>query len=381
VTALDGLRGLAALAVVFHHTLIASSAALYAQYENLPRAPTGSLIWWLSDTPLHIFWAGQEAVIVFFVLSGFVLAIPAVKLGVKWFDVSYYPRRLARLYLPVWGALIFASVLHLIQSRHAVAGASPWLNLHSVPMTLFGGLQTASLASWASDFQFTSVLWSLRYEVVFSVLLPGLLLLAVYTRSRPWWALLLAIECFLIMGVWGQNFEVLRYMPVFVLGMLMAFHMDRLNVRLHRLTQGIPAGASAVLAICLLTVSYWTENVGAETASALAYLGVILGACLLVWLGLSAPAVRRLLDRRVVQWAGSRSFSLYLVHEPIVVTVAFALGGKPNVGEFILIVVPLSLLSAEIFWRVVERPAIRVARWLGDQSVAVTHGAPIAVKP
>ena len=38
----------------------------------------------------------------------------------------------------------------------------------------------------------------------------------------------------------------------------------------------------------------------------------------------------RWLETRPMQAVGRRSFSLYLVHEPIVVATAFALGGRPS---------------------------------------------------
>lgn len=56
----DSLRGLAAVSVVLCHLL-----------------PLGNytLINTLDKTPFHLLWAGHEAVILFFILSGFVLSL------------------------------------------------------------------------------------------------------------------------------------------------------------------------------------------------------------------------------------------------------------------------------------------------------------------
>jgi peptidoglycan/LPS O-acetylase OafA/YrhL len=75
-----------------------------------------------------------------------------------------------------------------------------------------------------------------------------------------------------------------------------------------------------------------------------------------------------------MQWLGSRSFSLYLVHHPIVL--AFAYGfHAPSFVMLLALAVPASLLGAELLHRVVERPCHRVARAVGAQVAARTTGA------
>jgi peptidoglycan/LPS O-acetylase OafA/YrhL len=74
------------------------------------------------------------------------------------------------------------------------------------------------------------------------------------------------------------------------------------------------------------------------------------------------PRTRRLLARRPVAWAGSRSYSLYLVHEPIVVLAAFALGGAPTLPLLVVVAVPPVVLLTEGFFRLVERPSHALSR-------------------
>jgi len=148
VHALDGLRGLAALVVVLHHALLASAPNLASVYSVSPSASLGKVEWLLAYTPLHIVWAGQEFVVVFFVLSGFVLSLPAVR-GKQQPASSYYPSRLLRLYIPVWGALAFAAVMHVAVNHRAVDGASFWLNTHSQALGLGGLTREATLVTGA----------------------------------------------------------------------------------------------------------------------------------------------------------------------------------------------------------------------------------------
>lgn len=72
LTSLDGLRGLAALVVLAHHALLTMSGFSSVYWAE----PFPSWVTPFAYTPLHALWAGQEAVLVFFVLSGAVLMVP-----------------------------------------------------------------------------------------------------------------------------------------------------------------------------------------------------------------------------------------------------------------------------------------------------------------
>jgi peptidoglycan/LPS O-acetylase OafA/YrhL len=379
VRSLDGLRGVAALVVVVHHVLLVSSPALANPYRSdaAPRPPTGSLDWWLSDTPLHIVWAGPEAVIIFFALSGFVLAIPAVRRGGGWLDRSYYPRRLLRLYLPVWGAMIVAVAIRATHSTTSVRGAT-WVLNDDPSVTLSGVVHTASVVDPAgTTMQFTGVLWSLQWEMLFSLLLPALLVIPLLTAKRVGLAAAVAGAALLVVAVgvshqsWGQPSGFLQYMPVFVLGTLFAFHHERFRRRDGSHPRSFVTATTGVAAVGLLTVGYWTEGRGMASASWPQEIGIVVGALLALWLALNSPALIRLFETRVGQWLGSRSFSLYLVHYPIVAALAFAYGGRPHGWLLLLTAVPAALVGAELFWRAVEHPATSLARRAGDAAVTV----------
>jgi peptidoglycan/LPS O-acetylase OafA/YrhL len=358
---LDGLRGVAALIVVFGHTAIASSKSFAA--TDLPSthaAHVGSLNWFVTRTPLVIFLAGSEMVLIFFVLSGYVLALPAVIRGSSWLDISYYPRRLARLYIPAWAALIFGGCLHELHRRR-VPDASWWLNSHAGGLSIVDGLRNATLLFQSDAAAFTSVIWSLRDEVIFSLLLPLILLVVLWARKSAILSALLAAFCFIAMIVAADRGADLRYMPLFVIGSLMAFNIHRLPKRLPKVAFPV----ACVFCACLITTSYMTSNRGSGTATGLPYLCNTLGSCLAVWIAIVSPQARHLLTRRPVLWLGSRSYSLYLIHEPIVVGIAFLLGGHESVILLFSIAVPLSLIAADLFWRLIESPSIRFARALG----------------
>jgi peptidoglycan/LPS O-acetylase OafA/YrhL len=72
IDALDSVRGLAAFTVVTLHAL-----TVYPTFRYLDHSSFG---WLVTRTPLVLFYAGHEAVILFFVPSGFVLALPYLSL-------------------------------------------------------------------------------------------------------------------------------------------------------------------------------------------------------------------------------------------------------------------------------------------------------------
>lgn len=354
IAALDGLRGLAAVAVLTHHVLLASSPAFTNAHFAVGRPPVGALEWSLIYTPLHLLWAGSAWVIVFFVLSGLVLSRPYA--GGRPFSARrYYPHRLLRLYLPVWGAIALAVVLHRANPAGPVDGASLWLNSHLAGLSRSVLGPDLLLTGAAGDGGFFSVLWSLHWEVVFSLLLPAFLLAAGLARRYP---LAVAALAFALLGAapasgWAQ------VMPCFALGVILA-------------QRPAPALAPVLLAGTAalgLTAQWWLQLPLAETAWAFAHLYPVLvaaGACAAVLLALRPGPARSALERAPAQWAGARSFSLYLVHEPLVVALAFAVGGTPPVALFAVMAIPAALIAADLFHRAWERPMHRLSRRAGE---------------
>ena len=353
LAALDGLRGLAALVVLLHHAMYTNP-----DFPGTPgsgSAPTGSPMWWISYTPLKLFTAGWESVIVFFVLSGLVVSLPVVRRG--GFDwIAYFPRRVVRLMVPVVAAAVVAAgFVAAIPQRPTQSGT--WLSDSSTPN--FGWEYIVK--AWdllGGDGQIDNPLWSLRWELIFSLALPVFAVAAIAVRK--WWLGGLAAAVVLTwLGVRAGS-GALSYLPAFFVGGLLAVRLDavgdfadRLNARRirHLAWPAIALGSAALM------IAPWLFGSGVgDTPELVAVLkGMMpLAAAGLVVSSLGWRPLSRLFGSRPLQFAGAISFSLYLVHVPILIFSTYLFAGQTWYVP-LLFGVPVALLVAVGFRWLIEK--------------------------
>ena len=358
LAALDGLRGVAALVVLLSHVVMASVGAISATIV-VGGDPEG-LAWWFTRTPLAVLWAGPELVVVFFVLSGFVLTRALRDRPVPL--AAFLAGRAVRLYLPVWVSLGVAALLVVLVPRAPGLAAGHdtglWLDVYARP----AGAEAVArdLALVRSDHvgqigTLNGVLWSLRWEVLFSLALPFLM---VFRRAIARLALPVVALSLVAVDVGSGTHPSLRYLPAFAIGMALALHEPRIRALRDELAgRGVTLGVA--VAACLLSADLWLP--GAVRATGPGGTLVLAGAALAVALPMLFARVERVLTRAPVLWLGSRSFSLYLMHLPVLLAFAYGLDG-PGFGVLLATAVPASLLAAEVFHRAAERPCHALAR-------------------
>lgn len=379
---MDGLRGIAALVVVIHHALLIHPT-LELQYEVGQRGPAmGTALWWFTSTPVHLVWAGGEAVLVFFVLSGLVLALPYLNgdRAPQW--ERYFPRRIVRLYLPVIAAVILAATALRMLLPHPIDGANPLLakGLQAIrPVAVF-----QDLALVGSPGRVIGPLWSLKWEVIFSLVLPAFVIGAQVVRGRGWLALATLIAIMLGGGLVSE--PALFYLPVFALGVLLAGSVEPIAALCRRARPWQWAVVIVVAADLLMSrwillgLPVFAPLVRHERLfDSVTSVAGALGAAMAVVVAWRCPLVVTILETRVIDWLGVRSFSLYLLHWPIMIIVAVAFGGWHPVG--VVVAIAGSLLVTELFYRLVERPGIDLARRVGAAAGALAWNARPAANP
>lgn len=373
---LDGLRGVAALIVLVHHSLLTIPAFAAPYFDEAANRAAGTWEWWVTRTPLHLFWEGTGAVYVFFILSGMVLTLPVLKSGAFAWKV-YYSQRLVRLYVPIWAAVAFAVATILLVPR-TTEMASAWIQDRPTDVSKLAIVRDLTLVT--DNGGLASPLWSLQWEILFSLLLPLFVFIAVKTRRV---AVPMIALCLAVIAVGGAE-EWVRFMPMFLIGALLATMLPRLA----RLADYLDArrgsnliwAVAAAAGLALLVANWLLLPVDVATPVRVAVFGLTaFGAVLVVLVAAYWGWARRLLETRLVQWLGAISFSLYLTHEPIVIASAHFFGPGQEVLA-ILVAAPVALIVAQVFFLVVERPSHKLAKSVGRRFAPPRGDArPVAV--
>lgn len=308
---LDALRGMLAVYVALGHCRwllwsghAAWAAAPHAAWEALPAYASGLLRY------------GREAVMVFFVLSGFFIHYRAADArGREQFrTVPFYRRRWHRLAAPYFFALAITVVCDWI-------GRSWWPTLYEartgdvVVDTAFilGGYSPASLvpallllpSSFGRDFGSNGPLWSIAFEAVYYALYP--LWLWVRSRSAMVAFGVIPVACVLMALVPVRSFPVmvLTYYPIWLVGALLAEQV---------VTAGLPR--RAILSGAALFAAGAGVYVLVDALLLRVMASIVFGAGLVLAFGGAQSRDRLVLP--LFEHLGVRSYTIYIVHFPIV---------------------------------------------------------------
>lgn len=280
---------------------------------------TGGFLWQLNGL-------GHEAVVYFFVLSGFVIAYVTDGKESTW--TEYGLNRAARIYSVALPALLLTIVCDLFGRNYNLAAYTQWGG--EVRDPLFTVLNAVFFVneSWSKFPVFSNLpYWSLGYEVWYYVLFGVLL----FSRGIKRWAL--ASLCLLIMGL-----SVVLYLPIWMLGV--ACYRYSRSVCWSRLTalSVFALSAGLITVLCLPgvqhSINHSAYSVVGETFVALLFepaeqfaadyfLGLAIALHLVAAAAL-APHVNVFgaAITRGIRYLAAHTFSLYLYHMPLLFLVA-----------------------------------------------------------
>ena len=352
IPALDGLRGIAAFLVVIHHAALIN--ATYFDWEMataLGKLTPSSLVF----LPLGL---GVEAVFLFFVLSGYVLRKAYTEQSAA--TMSYFGSRMIRLYIPIWGALAIGLAVHLLILFRGGIEGTPWLTSHAFDLNARDLVRDFVIVDGTTAVN--SSAWSMQYEIIFSLLLPVVLVVTSWAGARWIFMTVAALGVFLLM--FAATDVLTTYLGMFIAGALLA------EVRIPRL-RGTVAVVLAVIALLFFTtrrtIPIWTEQAfGWENWQWFA--SVTIASMIFIALAVGNTTTDRMLSSRIPQYVGLRSYSLYLVQAPVIVgttiLLTWGLGTSDVQSWWSFVVIAASLVVGVVFFRAVELPSHKLARKL-----------------
>jgi peptidoglycan/LPS O-acetylase OafA/YrhL len=338
---LDGIRGVAALAVVLHHLGVGQTVQI-----------------------------GHFAVMIFFVISGYCItaSVESCRRSGAGFR-EFMLKRLRRIYPPYILAIVFFAVTRWVKSARnpSFEFKPPFLDW----------VQNLTLTQWVSTLfhptqwpaqnhkVFVAAFWSLNYEEQF-YLVMGLALVVASLSRVPIIISVLTVSIvglvwnWLIPGNWICGLFT-EYWLHFALGSTLFYVLCRFTSKAHRAAFLI---VIAVLGIaCLSRVLLHTANVLFDMRAMieLSFLSAI--TLMLYFLRPLSRGISRLQLWRPFAALGAISYSLYLIHQfnltLVDATAHKLLPANPPQVLLVMCSLALFLLLATMFWALCERPFLR----------------------
>ncbi|HZZ65816.1 MAG TPA: acyltransferase [Candidatus Baltobacteraceae bacterium] len=317
----DGLRAVAVLLVIMHHVMLHSTI--------LPHpVPFAGLA--------HFMLEGAHGVDVFFVLSGFCLSYPLLQRvrrnGETTFEVCrYFSKRIVRIVPPYYAALALFLIV-------VPGGGAP---LEVLKQMLF--------LDWHTHFVNGSF-WTLCVEFRWYIVFPAILILWV---RAPKVFTALALFTVLAYGFTRLHAPDIGTLLPFMLG-IVAADIEIRHLRIDPLLWAVLPVAILCGAVLEQSASMPSPQ-GAESSIFFVQTnaGWQIAAFMLVLAGGRLQILRRMLCLRPLVAIGTASYSIYLVHEPVVGWIDQHARLAP--AATMALAYSAALLAGFMFWAAVER--------------------------
>lgn len=380
---IEGMRGVAALFVVISH---------FCSMVDAKFLDTGKSIAdpWLKAL-MSPFWNSHLAVAAFIVLSGFSLQYGLYQRGNgRVYGLGNFFKRRALRILPAYYACLALSYWVCLQVTIPQGEIYPFKNY--TPVTTDNLLAHIFLIhNWSPDWMYkiNGVLWSIGLEAQLYLLFPWLILVM---QKRSPLALLAAVAiptALIVTYVPGAGKTYSWFAILFAFGMLAAHFSYRPNLKI---------GPNATTGIALSVVGALT------TAGILAYnisRGVMIDAVTLIWsditFGLAtatflyaatvAPGswLEKIFSAKALVKVGIFSYSLYLVHHPILQIVyvnkpEFVLGPEWTMLYLFVVGLPTIVAISWVFSLLFERPFVKSRLPIGEYAEAEVARIPLPLQ-
>jgi peptidoglycan/LPS O-acetylase OafA/YrhL len=358
---LDGWRGLAALYIMLIHINRYMGDELPVFFLILGK----------------VLRYGHFAVVVFIVLSGYVLMLPIVRsqsgyLSGGW--LTYLKKRSRRILPPYYIALGFSILLGVFIVQLENFSIFQWhespeygefhprfsLNDVFTHLLLIHNFSRSTLGS------INAPMWSVAVEWQIYLLFP-LLLLPVWRRFNLFSVVVVAYLVGVVPFYFVTGFDAVHswFLGLFALGMAAADIGFSQKPTFIKIRTSLPWDKLAIIFAVVAFITEW-QQLGlnewiSDSFCALATACLLIYCTNFIMLGKKRPFVLRFFETRWLVALGGFSYSLYLTHGVIVTVVGnvllnLQLSPVSFLTIFYLVAVPLSVLMAYWFYLLFERP-------------------------
>ncbi|PEB79079.1 acyltransferase family protein [Bacillus nitratireducens] len=369
---LDSLRGIAAIIVLLGHFLalfpILGKKVMYSTFGAY----------------FSILWQGHSAVIIFFVLSGFVLSLPFYK-GTEFNYLKYLIKRVCRIYIPYIVILFIAIGIKL--GIHSKIGTIPGLvqwGSWNIEVSFNRVMDHILFLREFNSDAFIMVIWSLVHEMRISIVFP----LIIFLLLRVNWKVSIGIAMFLSvigyllmknipsefnMPVSTNYFITLHYSSMFIIGALLAKNREYLvskiiNSKVKYILLPLGLLFFSYPRIPFMLLSKLIGEIDYDLYLIIIDWYICFGAVLIILSALSSKLFSKLLLIKPVQFIGEISYSLYLVHPIVLLTTVHIFYGKISVPLILLISFLFTMVVSVLCYKFIEIPSIKIGRKLATKN-------------
>lgn len=271
VNIIDSLRSFAAISVCLFHFICTTVGLDYPA------------------TMSSIFSYGQNGVLVFFVISGFIIPWSMYSKNYRLSSMlRFMAKRLARLEPPYLASILLILVIAFIKIKFHIGAESP----EEITATRIG-LHFGYLINFFPEYQWlNNVYWTLAIEFQYYLIMSFMYLL--FIHQNLYLRLLAYLLCFVMAYVIPDpslsHFP--AYAPLFLFGISVFQYKNNIIGKLE---------------LCLVMIACFVYNY-AVISNVSAYFGLVTALVILFFSEVKIP---------VLDWLGKMSYSIYLIHPVI----------------------------------------------------------------
>ncbi len=349
IYSLDSIRGIAALIVVCTHFWLFLK-------------PSDFQMQWLFEwTPIQFIANGHFAVKLFFILSGFVLMLPYLRFRGGAVYRDFLIKRVCRIYFPFFVSIMVSIVLWSV--FYDVRVSVPW-DEGAKHIDIYDVLGHVFMFGFSDTIKLNPPMWTLIMEMRVALVFPLLVLFARYASwlSVPVWVVVsffvskVYFSCcegqglYVAQNAYGAFLLTVYYLQYFFAGIFIALKRGVLVALMRRIPLAFHFFCGFV--ILLMPLAFLMQSFTVWVVWELCAASYIILCCL------SFDRFDRFLSAPPLILLGNVSYSLYLIHTPILFAVVYALLPYLSIEATILASVPFIVLGTYLFYRFVEVPSM-----------------------